>query len=126
VLSESDPDSSWERFLAVLETDIDDAQGDTTGEGIQLGVMAGTVDLGRNRHRPVAIAADPAVHAEPEKEVDRVNRKCARIDQVKRFASIGYDLSQSDEELTPTLKVKRAILYDTYGDVFAGLYEPGR
>ena len=72
---------------------------------------------------PVTIAADPRVHAELQKDVDRVNRKFARIEQVKRFAILGHDLTQADGELTPTLKVKRAIVYDKYGDVFAGLYE---
>ena len=71
---------------------------------------------------PVTIAADPRVRAELQKDVDRVNRKFARIEQVKRFAILGHDLTQADGELTPTLKVKRAIVYDKYGDVFAGLY----
>jgi long-chain acyl-CoA synthetase len=72
---------------------------------------------------PVTIAADPRVHAEVQKDVDRVNQKFARIEQVKRFAILGHDLTQADGELTPTLKVKRAIVYDKYGDVFAELYE---
>jgi len=72
---------------------------------------------------PVTIAADPRVHAVLQKEVDRINRKFARIEQVKRFAILGHDLTQADGELTPTLKVKRAIVYDKYADVFAGLYE---
>ena len=72
---------------------------------------------------PVTIATDPRVHAELEKEVDRVNRTFARIEQVKRFAILGHDLTQADGELTPTMKVKRAIVYDKYGDVFAELYE---
>jgi long-chain acyl-CoA synthetase len=72
---------------------------------------------------PVTIAADPRVHAVLQKELDRVNRKFARIEQVKRFAILGHDLTQADGELTPTMKVKRAIVYDKYGDVFAGLYE---
>ncbi|MBV8219059.1 MAG: long-chain fatty acid--CoA ligase, partial [Solirubrobacterales bacterium] len=71
---------------------------------------------------PVTIATDPRVHAELQKEVERVNRKFARIEQVKRFAILGHDLTQADGELTPTLKVKRAIVYDKYRDVFDGLY----
>jgi acyl-CoA reductase-like NAD-dependent aldehyde dehydrogenase len=36
------------------------------------------------------------------------------------------DLSQSGGEMTPTLKVKRAFVYDKYADVFAGLYAEER
>ena len=45
VLAELDPESSWQRFLLALESDIDDVQSGTTKEGIHLGVMAGTLDL---------------------------------------------------------------------------------
>jgi trehalose/maltose hydrolase-like predicted phosphorylase len=45
VLAPFDPDSSWERFLVALESDVGDVQGGTTQEGIHLGVMAGTLDL---------------------------------------------------------------------------------
>lgn len=33
--------------------------------------------------------------------------------------------AQADGELTPTLKVNRALVYDKYADVFAGLYAEG-
>jgi long-chain acyl-CoA synthetase len=74
---------------------------------------------------PVTIARDPRVHAEIEKEVDAVNQKLARIEQVKRFAILDHDLSQVDGELTPTLKVKRAVVYQKYTEVFDGLYQAG-
>jgi trehalose/maltose hydrolase-like predicted phosphorylase len=45
VLAGLDPESSWERFLVALESDIGDVQGGTTKEGIHLGVMSGTLDL---------------------------------------------------------------------------------
>ena len=45
VLAAIDPESSWDRFLVALRSDVDDIQGGTTKEGIHLGVMAGTLDL---------------------------------------------------------------------------------
>jgi alpha,alpha-trehalase len=45
VLAALDPESSWDRFVVALESDIGDVQGGTTKEGIHLGVMAGTLDL---------------------------------------------------------------------------------
>ncbi len=45
VLAALDPDSSWDRFLVALGSDVDDIQGGTTREGIHMGVMAGTLDV---------------------------------------------------------------------------------
>jgi trehalose/maltose hydrolase-like predicted phosphorylase len=45
VLAALDPESSWQRFLVALRSDVDDIQGGTTKEGIHLGVMAGTLDV---------------------------------------------------------------------------------
>ena len=45
VLAALDPESSWERFLVALESDVGDIQGGTTKEGIHMGVMSGTLDL---------------------------------------------------------------------------------
>ena len=72
---------------------------------------------------PATLAADPRVHAEVQKNVDAVNAQLAGIEQVKRFAILDHGLSQAAGELTPTLKVKREVVYDRYAAVFAGLYE---
>jgi trehalose/maltose hydrolase-like predicted phosphorylase len=45
VLARGDRRRAWSYFLEALESDIADVQGGTTGEGIHLGAMAGTVDL---------------------------------------------------------------------------------
>jgi trehalose/maltose hydrolase-like predicted phosphorylase len=45
VLANHDPDSSWERFLTALESDLSDIQGGTTPEGIHVAAMSGTLDV---------------------------------------------------------------------------------
>ena len=44
-LDRIDRGAAWAMFLEALESDVSDAQGGTTPEGIHLGAMAGTVDI---------------------------------------------------------------------------------
>ena len=69
------------------------------------------------------LAQDKAVRDELQTMLDEVNRKFARVAQVKKFALLDRDLSQEDEELTPTLKVKRNVVYERHKDVFERLYD---
>ncbi|MGH3763626.1 MAG: glycoside hydrolase family 65 protein [Pseudonocardiaceae bacterium] len=64
VLSSLDPESSWERFLMALESDVGDVQGGTTKEGIHLGVMSGTLDLLQRGYAGVSVR-DGVLHFEP-------------------------------------------------------------
>jgi long-chain acyl-CoA synthetase len=68
------------------------------------------------------MAGDPRVLAVIKREVDAVNEHFARIEQVKRFAILDHDLTQGAGELTPTLKVKRPVVYERYLDRFELLY----
>jgi len=72
-----------------------------------------------------SMAADPRVREEIQREVDRANEHFARIEQVKRFRILDRDLSQATGELTPTLKVKRGVVYDKYATELAELYDDG-
>ena len=45
VLARSDRRAAWQVLLDALGADVDDGPGGTTGEGVHLGAMAGTVDL---------------------------------------------------------------------------------
>jgi trehalose/maltose hydrolase-like predicted phosphorylase len=58
VLADLDPESSWERFLVALESDIGDIQGGTTKEGIHMGVMSGTLDLVQRGYLGTAMRGD--------------------------------------------------------------------
>ena len=55
-------------------------------------------------------------------EFDRANSNYARVEQIKRFAILDHDLSIETGELTPSLKVKRNVIYERYGDLFDSLY----
>jgi long-chain acyl-CoA synthetase len=73
----------------------------------------------------VAVAHDTRVRDEVQHAFDDVNAKLARIEQVKRFAILDHDLTQARGELTPTLKVKRELVYERYAELFAALYREG-
>ena len=43
-------------------------------------------------------------------EIDRVNDKFARVEQIKKFCLLETQLTAEDEELTPTMKLKRKLV----------------
>ena len=69
------------------------------------------------------MAHDERVRQEIQKDVDRANQEFARIEQVKRFAILDRELSQDEGELTPTLKIKRNVVYERHSEAFERLYE---
>ncbi len=72
---------------------------------------------------PELLAANDAVHAVLQESVDEVSRDFARIEQVKRFGVLDRDLLQAEGELTPTMKIRRAVVYERYGPRFEALYD---
>jgi long-chain acyl-CoA synthetase len=57
-----------------------------------------------------------------QSELDRVNAKYAKVEQVKKFALLDHDLSQETGELTPTLKLKRNVVNERYSELFDEMY----
>ena len=46
----------------------------------------------------------------------------ADFEQVRRFALLEKEFSQEEDEMTPTLKLKRNVIIEKYGDVIEGMY----
>jgi long-chain acyl-CoA synthetase len=71
---------------------------------------------------PEALASNEKVKAEIEAHVEQINKKFARVEQVKKIRILPHDLSQARGELTPTLKVKRAAVTSQYEREIEELY----
>jgi long-chain acyl-CoA synthetase len=69
-----------------------------------------------------ALASNPDVRASIEAHVEKINENFARVEQVKKIAILPQDLSQEGGELTPTLKVKRAVVASKHEGAIEGLY----
>ena len=66
----------------------------------------------------------PAVVALIGAELAQVNVRLARVEQIKDFRIIAQLLSAEDDELTPTMKLKRKVVASKYADLIAGMYRP--
>ncbi len=69
-----------------------------------------------------ALTTSPEVKAELERHMGEVNKKYAQVEQVKKLTILAHDLSQETGELTPTLKVKRAVVVDKYAGEIEAMY----
>jgi long-chain acyl-CoA synthetase len=71
---------------------------------------------------PAELAADEGIRKSIEAHVAKINEKFARVEQVKKIAILPRDLSQETGELTPTLKVKRAVVASKHEPEIEKLY----
>ncbi|MEW6751321.1 MAG: AMP-binding protein [Candidatus Latescibacterota bacterium] len=71
------------------------------------------------------LAAHPDIHRLIEGEVAQVNRRWSDREQIRDFRILRWELSSEDEELTPTLKVRRQFLCERYRALIEDMY-PGQ
>jgi long-chain acyl-CoA synthetase len=71
---------------------------------------------------PAQLRENPEMKAMLQEHLDEVNKKFARVEQVKKFEILPHDLSQETGELTPTLKVKRNVVAEKYEKDVEALY----
>ncbi len=55
-------------------------------------------------------------------EIERVNKQLARVETIKKFRLIEQILTPEDDELTPTMKLKRTLVNTKYKDVIDDMY----
>jgi len=71
---------------------------------------------------PAAAVADRRLLAALQAEIDRVNARLSRVEQVRAFRLLPRPLTVEDGELTPTLKLKRRVVEERYAELIEDLY----
>jgi long-chain acyl-CoA synthetase len=71
---------------------------------------------------PAQLSSNADVRASIEAHLAKINEKFARVEQVKKIAILPQDLTQEAGELTPTLKVKRAVVAERHAPAIEQLY----
>ena len=69
-----------------------------------------------------SLAADPAFHAALDKAVSKVNQRLSGTEKVRRFAVATAPFSIDNEQMTPTMKIRRHVIVRKYRDVLDALY----
>ena len=54
--------------------------------------------------------------------VDQANESVSRAESIREFVILSRDLSIEEDELTPTLKVRRSVVEKTYADAIDQIY----
>jgi long-chain acyl-CoA synthetase len=69
-----------------------------------------------------SLAENPQVQALIEGEVEKQNRNLARVEQIKKIWLMRKELDHDDGEVTATLKVRRAKIYEIYAEEIEALF----
>jgi long-chain acyl-CoA synthetase len=70
-----------------------------------------------------ALRDDPAYHRALAEAVDRVNAQLSVIEKVRRFILADAPFTVDNEQLTPSIKIRRHVLKQVYGERLEGLYK---
>ncbi len=69
-----------------------------------------------------SLATNPEVYKLIGKEVERVNKFFSRVETIKKFTILEKELDPDDEEVTATMKVRRAIIEKKYKEIIEAMY----
>jgi long-chain acyl-CoA synthetase len=68
------------------------------------------------------VLGSPELHAEIQPAVDHANTSVSRAESIRTFVILPRDFTIDDGELTPTLKVRRALIMETYAAEIERIY----
>lgn len=69
------------------------------------------------------LAQDPALRAEVQDAINMANATVSRAEAIKKFRILDRDLSEQHDEMTPTMKVKRNVVFECFRDDIDKLYQ---
>ncbi|HYP23169.1 MAG TPA: long-chain fatty acid--CoA ligase [Actinomycetota bacterium] len=69
-----------------------------------------------------AIANHERTIKEIEGAINETNNGLAKVEQIKKFRILERDFLQEEDEITPTMKVKRKTINEIYGDAIEEMY----
>jgi len=96
-------------LVALIVPNFDKLERDATGMGVTF------------RSRQDLVAND-RVRELYQREIDRFNSNLDRQEKIRRFALLPRDFTIDDDEITPSLKVKREMIDKKYKDIIDKLY----
>jgi long-chain acyl-CoA synthetase len=73
---------------------------------------------------PSDLVDDPELLTEIDQAVKEANQAVSHAEAIKKFRVLPVDFTEAGGELTPTLKLKRAVVNQTYAEDIAALYQP--
>lgn len=99
-----------ERYLVALVT-------------LDMGIVKRWAADHRRGTDPAALSRDPELRALIQLDIDDVNRRLSRFEQIRKFAILERELSVADGELTETQKPRRDRIREKYASVIRVMYD---
>lgn len=69
------------------------------------------------------LTRDARIFSEIEKTVKRANAKLSSPEQIKKFTILERDFSLEEDEITPTMKLKRNVILEKFNNLISKLYD---
>ena len=86
------------------------------------GLPAWAAAHGKGEPAPAALRDDPDLLAEIQGAVDEANKAVSKAEAIKKFRILPVDFTEEGGQLTPTLKLKRAVVMKDFEAEVDALY----